>query len=173
MNALNYNIININRTLEELKAKEEKKEQRKEAKKQLEIEKAIKSQENYKRLYNDLYYDINDFFIKYNNIDLAYYNAIIEKENILKNYNREEQKQTRDLYFEILEEIKNNKIVEIEARKQYELLINYNNVKTKQTIKKILFNILKVFSDGILILITGFLLLFNIASKTGNTKKRY
>lgn len=169
MNTLNYNITNISRTLEELKAKEEKKEQRKEAKKQLEIEKAIKSQENYKRLCNDLYYDINDFFIKYNNIDLAYYNAIIEKENILKNYNREEQEQAREIFFEILEEIKNDKLIEIEARKQYELLINYNNVKTKQTIKKVITFIFKWLLDGFVVFII--ILIGLLGMDTGKKRK--
>ena len=170
MNTLNYNITNINRTLEEIREKEEKKEQRKQIKKQMELQKILQEQEDYKRFYDEIYQAVNDFFILYNNIDLAYYHAIAEREQVILNNFTYDIKEAYKLYDEILEDIKAKKIEELQAKKQIEYKINYKNIRTKENIKKGCKFILEFFRDGLAVAIVIFIGL--LCMDTGKTKKK-
>lgn len=170
MNTLNYNITNINRTLEEIQEKEEKKEQRKALKKQLEIRKIMQQQEDYKRFYDEIYQAVNDFFIIYNNIDLAYYHAIAEREKVILNNFTYDIKEAYKLYDEILEDLKVKKIEELQAKKQIEYKINYNNIRTKEKIKKGCLFVLELLRDGLAVAIIIFIGL--LCMDTGKTKRK-
>lgn len=171
MNSMNYNINNINRTLQELQEKEEKKEQRKALKKQLEIRKIMQQQEDYKRFYDEIYQAVNDFFMIYNNIDLAYYHAIAEREQVILNNFTYDIKEAYKLYDEILEDIKAKKIEELQAKKQIEYKINYNNIRTKQNIKKVIKYILEFLRDGLAVAIVIFIGLLCMDTGKKNNKK--
>ena len=170
MNSMNYNISNISRTLEEMQEKEKKKEQRKKIQEQLKIKKILQEQEDYLQFYDDLYDAIDEFFMIYNDVEIAYYYAIIEKDQIIRANFNERKQEAFQLYNEILEEIKARKLEEIEAKKQIELLTNYNNVKTKQNIKKGCKFIFEIFRDGLAMLIIIFIGL--LCMDTGKTKRK-